>query len=163
MIKAKTNENIESPAFYGIRPEEVVQEGKEGITFPDGSFVRKGTIKATFDNVDYLNEIIADDLCEQKTDKIDKILNIISELSEGYYAIKLFKVFTLKEWLADNSNSGRILVALTYLEIHYANHTFKELKNALMRLKEIRDIISYPEINQRTVKIINIIENYLQP
>jgi hypothetical protein len=79
-----------------------------------GEYVRKGTIKASFDNAVQLNRLLT-----QKDSKED-IKNIIKDqlpLGRGLYALEVFEMQPLEGWLSDLKRPGKIMVAVLTLQV----------------------------------------------
>lgn len=79
-----------------------------------GVHVRKGTIKASFDNAVRLNRLL-----NQKDSK-EEIKNIIKDqlpLGRGLYALEVFEMQPLEGWLSDLKRPGKIMVAVLTLQV----------------------------------------------
>jgi len=87
--------------------------GKEDGMVMKGEFVRKGTIKASFDNAVRLTKLLTQNGSEQE------IRNIIKDqipLGRGLYILDVFEMQPLEGWLSDPKRPGKILVAVLTLQ-----------------------------------------------
>jgi hypothetical protein len=138
-----------------VRPEDILSDNKNSIQLPNGTVARKGTIKATFDNIDLLDALFRGEAPgKARQEKIDGILEGVADLMPALSAVGLFRIFRASEWLQGNENPGRILVCLTYLETHLQQASPEEQSRLLARLQQITATFSYPEILSRAKAIL---------
>jgi hypothetical protein len=88
--------------------------GKEDGMVMKGEYVRKGTIKASFDNAVNLSNLM------NQTGSEGKIRAIIKDqmpLGRGLYVLDVFELQPLEGWLSDPKRPGKILVAVLTLQV----------------------------------------------
>ena len=142
-----------------ILPQDVLPDGKDSIQLADGTVARKGTIKATLDNIDLLNEILSTEASSKvRQEKIDAILQNVGEMMPILNSLGIFRVFRISEWLQGNQNPGRMLVGLTYLKTYFQQESIPEQEIILVRLQEILATSLDSEILSRTQEITELKE-----
>jgi hypothetical protein len=138
-----------------IRPEDVLSDSKNSIQLPDGTVARKGSIKATFDNIDLLGTILREEAPgKARQGKVDAILQGVAEIIPVLHSLGVFRIFRASEWLQGNQNLGRILVGLTYLEAYFHQEDTSEQTRLLARFVEILATFSDPEILSRAEAVL---------
>jgi hypothetical protein len=90
----------------------------QNIIVSNGTEIRKGTVKATIENIKLLNECFKQPFTKERNTNIKAIMRIMEELIEALHLVGLFEFFQPLEWLQDSKNKGRIMVALLYLSMH---------------------------------------------
>lgn len=137
-----------------ITPSEILPKGAEGQVAKDGTFVRKGTIKATIDNIAILNKMFNQPANKARYDKIDESIKPIMELVPSFYALDMFKFFTVNEWLQDENNKGRILVTLLYLDKYMNTLDKEDASKVIERLQFLQSKNLAPEITGRIASLL---------
>jgi hypothetical protein len=154
-----TTNSFEQGSGKAISPQDVLPDGKDSIRLQDGTVARKGTVKATLDNIDLLNKILSTEAFSKvRQKKIDSILQAITEMMPALNSLGIFQVFRISEWLQGNQNLGRILVGLTYLETYFHQESIQEQAVILLRLQEILATFSDHEIQSRIKKVMKLKE-----
>ena len=95
-----------------ITSEEIFPSKLDGMVIK-GVYVRKGTIAATFTNLLALDKLLSSN---GSAKEIADIIKDQRELGRGLYALDLFQMQPLENWLRDASRQGKILVAALTLQ-----------------------------------------------
>lgn len=130
-------------SYSGFTPQDILADGKDFTisTNPytgESGKVRKGTVAATINNVALLNEKLVQHAFTSDKNlelEITNILNLIIELLPSLKVIGLLDLFKIKEWLADFTQQGRILIAIIYLRYNPHELT-KEVLQILNSIKQ---------------------------
>jgi len=113
-----------SGSLSAILPEEILPDQDNGRILPDGQFVRKGTVAATYANAREYNQLKSREEELEVREKIEKIIRDLNTLMPSIHSLGLLEFFSVEEWLlADHDKEGRLLVAAIYLQVYpqYAN------------------------------------------
>lgn len=108
------------------------------------AMVRKGTLSATIHNVARLNVLLGsrEFLSTKGSEEVHNIKATIRDLIESVRITGLFDLFSIREWLSNDNQLGRIFVGLLYLQKYPATtdiliekrlrHLAKETKNEVL-------------------------------
>lgn len=138
-IKPETTAEVKT-----IRPKDIFPDGKDSMTAPDGTVMRKGTIKATMENIKILNKLLDGPSSEERAKQVEQNLQVVSEFIKPLHNLEVFKFFKPIEWLKNDKNQGRILVAVLYLK-NFPEAIAPEVKTRLEDLLKV----STPEVCQK--------------
>ncbi len=144
-------ETPSSPNMAPVLPSQILPDGQDSITAKDGTVVRKGTVKATIENIKLLNAVFLTPQGDERREKIQTILKTTDDFIRPLHHIELFEFFTPVEWLQDPCNQGRILIALSYLN-QFPNLVTDTIKEKLSELAPI----SQPEVKELICKLLII-------
>ena len=131
-------------------PEEILPIGDD-YTMATNPFTgisgkaRKGIIVATLNNIASLNQLLPS---SKEIDQIEAIKKAITDLLPSLKVTGIFDLFSIKEWMSNPQQLGRIYTGVLYLKSYP-----EELTEQLMRqLKEIRantsSLVLQKEIDQ---------------
>jgi hypothetical protein len=148
-----TTRNSHALQFQTLTPQDVLKDNEEGMRLPDGTFIRKGTIKATIDNIEILNRIFQLPFSSKRHAQIKEASKPIVELIPALHKVGIFDFFTIHEWLQNEKNLGRILVALLYLGKYDARLEEGDRHKIRQRLQILKMQIKEPEILERMQEI----------
>ncbi|HXF90502.1 MAG TPA: hypothetical protein VNJ29_01075 [Candidatus Nitrosotenuis sp.] len=136
-------------SFQAIHPADILSDDQSITIAGDGTEIRKGTVKATIENIKILNELFCLPFTQHRHQKIVEILSVVDELLRPLHHIELFNFFTPLEWLQDTNNQGRILVTLRYLAF-FKDRITPEIKHRLYLLDEC----CQPEVRQNIHELL---------
>lgn len=141
----KTIENSQKEVFT---PESILPAGVDSAisTNPytgESGPARKGTVAATLNNIALLNKLLSEKLSSNDPTKLQGIIEAITSLIPSLRVIGIFDLFTPEEWLSSDTQPGRLLAAVLYLQQYPQNITSK-IKKRLLQIQ-----------NQTTIKILS--------
>ncbi|AUH72032.1 hypothetical protein [Legionella sainthelensi] len=117
-----------------IDPDKLIPDNKQGMITENGTFYRKGTSLATFDNAKKYQALIDNGVNDVTHPEIQNTINdqrfITNMMAVGLY----FSFFPEADWLADEQQEGRMMPALLMLQ-QYPNKLSNELQQRLLYLK----------------------------
>ena len=93
--------------------------------------VRKGVVAATLNNVAILNKMIASDASEKE---LQPIIIEITKLIPSLHYVGIFNMFTPEEWLNSETQPGRVLAGILFLELYPVKIT-DDIKGILKGIK----------------------------
>jgi len=97
---------------HAVSAEKVFPGDGNGIVVK-GTYVRKGTIAATFHNVLALDKLLSSNAPESQ---INAILNDQRPLGRGLYVVDLFEIQPIEGWLRNPNRPGKMMVAVLALQ-----------------------------------------------
>lgn len=99
--------------------------------------VRKGTVAATLNNIFVLNSLLKEE--KLNTDEIDVYKDSMESLISSLNYVGMFDIFSVDDWLRDDLQPGKQLVAILYLkEYTGSSNAFTEKK-----LKQLAESNTY--------------------
>ncbi|KTC81844.1 hypothetical protein [Legionella cincinnatiensis] len=117
-----------------LDPDTLIPDNKQGMITENGTFYRKGTSLATFDNAKKYQSLIDSGVNDIAHPEIQTTINdqrfITNMMAVGLY----FSFFPAADWLADEQQEGRMMPALLMLQ-QYPNKLSHELQQRLLYLK----------------------------
>ncbi|PWY56504.1 hypothetical protein DGG96_02185 [Legionella qingyii] len=117
-----------------IDPDKLIPDNKQGMITDNGTFYRKGTSLATFDNAKKYQALIDRGVKDIAHPEIQTAINdqrfITNMMAVGLY----FSFFPEADWLADEKQEGRMMPALLMLQ-QYPNKLSPELQQRLLHIK----------------------------
>lgn len=118
-----------------IDPDKLIPDNKQGMITDNGTFYRKGTSLATFDNAKKYQALIDNNVKDITHPEIQTAINdqrfITNMMAVGLY----FSFFPEADWFADEKHEGRMMPALLMLQ-QYPNKLSYELQQRLIYLKD---------------------------
>lgn len=130
----KPIENLQNKAFT---PERILPAGVDSSisTNPytgESGPARKGIIAATLNNVALLNTLLSEKPSSSDSTKVQEIIEAINSLIPSLRVVGVFDLFTPEEWLLSETQPGRVLVAVLYLQKYPQNITPAIKKHLLL-------------------------------
>lgn len=117
-----------------LDPDKLIPDNKQGMITDNGTFYRKGTSLAAFDNAKKYQALIDSGVKDIAHPEIQTAINdqrfITNMMAVGLY----FSFFPIADWLADDKQEGRMMPALLMLQ-QYPNKLSHELQHRLLHLK----------------------------
>ncbi|MBA3237552.1 MAG: hypothetical protein H0T62_04285 [Parachlamydiaceae bacterium] len=101
----------------------------------ESGHARKGIVAATLNNIALLNTLLTENTSANNQLKIDKIIDAITPLISSLRFVGIFDFFTPYEWLSTDTQPGRCLVAILYLQQNPQNIT-TETKQFLVQIQD---------------------------
>ncbi|MCW8469319.1 hypothetical protein OQJ19_01410 [Fluoribacter gormanii] len=139
-----------------IDPDKLIPDNKQGMITDNGTFYRKGTSLATFDNVKKYQALIDSGVKDIAHPEIQTAINdqrfITNMMAVGLY----FSFFPEADWLADEQQEGRMMPALLMLQ-QYPNKLSPELLKRLLHIKNKLNPITQTLIEET----LDYYQNYL--
>jgi hypothetical protein len=99
-------------SVHAVTAKELFAGNSNGMTIK-GTYVRKGTIGATIENVQALDKLLAEKGGEAE---IAQLMKDQRPLGRSLYVLDLFEMQPIEGWFKDTSRQGKILVAVMTLE-----------------------------------------------
>jgi hypothetical protein len=120
-------------------PENILPSGVDSTisTNPytgESGHARKGIVAATLNNIALLNTLMSENTSSDNQLKIQKIVDAIKPLISSLRFVGIFDLFTPYEWLSTDTQPGRCLVAVLYLQQNPQNIT-TEIKQYLAQIQ----------------------------
>jgi hypothetical protein len=143
MEKELPSHSLTPSLHKAVRPSELLPDGQDSLTAHDGTIVRKGSVKATIDNIKYLNELFQLPQGQNRATEIAAVVDVMEGLIKPLHYIELFSFFSPLEWLQDPFNQGRIFITVMYLQ-QYKNFITHDVEKKLTDLA----LISQPEVKE---------------
>lgn len=136
---------VTAESVHAVNAEKVFQGDGNGIVVK-GTYVRKGTVAATFHNILALDTLLTSKGSESE---INALLKDQRTLSRALYVLDLFEVQPIEGWLSDAKKPGKIMIAVLALQ------ESKELMTDSVRnrLKELAKT-SHPIVKAEIRKVI---------
>lgn len=139
-----------------IDPDKLIPDNKQGMITDNGTFYRKGTSLATFDNAKKYQALIDSGVKDIAHPEIQTAINdqrfITNMMAVGLY----FSFFPESDWLADEQQEGRMMPALLMLQ-QYPNKLSPELLKRLLHIKNKLNPITQTLIEET----LDYYQNYL--
>jgi len=130
-----------------IDPDKLIPDSKQGMITESGTFYRKGTSLATFDNAKTYQSLIDKGIKDIADPNIQTAINdqrfITNMMAVGLY----FSFFPEADWLTDEKQEGRMMPALLMLQ-QYPNKLSNEIQQRLLMLKKIVSPITQSLIDE---------------
>lgn len=104
-------------SMYAVKATDVLPDN-QSYNFVNGVQARKGSIVATIKNVVALNQLNENGKLIPGNSELEEILVDQRELSETLYAVGLFDLFSIKEWLIPACGEGRVFVGVLVLQVY---------------------------------------------
>lgn len=101
----------------GVKPEDVLSDSASFIEL-NGVQARKGSIGASISNINELNMLAVDSHLSCENQKLQAILADQIDLMPALYAVGMFDLFSINEWLVPKQGEGRVWLGVLLLEIH---------------------------------------------
>lgn len=141
----KSVENLGKKAFT---PERILPAGVDSSisTNPytgESGPARKGIIAATLNNVALLNILLTEKLSLSDSTKVQEIVGAITSLIPSLRVVGVFDLFTPEEWLSSETQPGRVLAAVLYLQ-KYPQVITPAIKKHLLEIQ-----------NQTNIKVLS--------
>ncbi|MBA3604157.1 MAG: hypothetical protein H0W50_11095 [Parachlamydiaceae bacterium] len=119
-------------------PESILAEGVDYSMSTNpytGEFgqARKGTVAATLNNIALLNKLLFADASLQNQVQISKVIDAVFALLSSLRVVGMFDLFTPDEWLSNDDQPGRALIATLYLQ-KYPQNVSSKVKDRLIKL-----------------------------
>lgn len=95
---------------------------------------RKGTVAATLNNIAVLNTLLSAEIASNDRIKLQETIKAIVALLPSLRVVGVFDLFTPEEWLSSQTQPGRVLTAVLYLE-QYPQSMTPAIKQKLSRIK----------------------------
>lgn len=96
---------------------------------------RKGTVAATLNNIALLNTLLSEKISSDDQIKVQEIIKAITSLIPSLRVIGVFDLFTPEEWLSSETQPGRILAAVQYLQ-KYPQDITSKIKKRLLQIQK---------------------------
>ncbi|KAB2832319.1 MAG: hypothetical protein F9K49_08305, partial [Caedimonadaceae bacterium] len=127
--------NLQKEVFT---PESVLPAGADSTvsTNPytgESGPTRKGTVAATLNNVALLNTLLSEKSSSSDSTKVQEIIEAITSLIPSLRVIGVFDLFTPEEWLSSETQPGRVLVTVLYLQ-KYPQDINSNIKKRLLQI-----------------------------
>jgi hypothetical protein len=137
--------NLQKEAFT---PERILPAGVDSniSTNPytgESGPARKGIIAATLNNVALLNTLLSEKLSLNDSTKVQEIIGAITSLIPSLRVVGVFDLFTPEEWLSSETQPGRVLAAVLYLQ-KYPQVITPTIKKRLLEIQ-----------NQTKIKVLS--------
>ncbi|MBY0501051.1 MAG: hypothetical protein K2P93_03505 [Alphaproteobacteria bacterium] len=137
--------NIQKEAFT---PERILPAGVDSniSTNPytgESGPARKGIIAATLNNVALLNTLLSEKSSISDSTKVQEISETIISLIPSLRVVGVFDLFTPQEWLSSETQPGRVLAAVLYLQ-KYPQDITPTIKKRLLQIQ-----------NQTKIKVLS--------
>lgn len=104
---------------------------------------RKGTVAATLNNIALLNTLLSEKVSSSDSSKIQGIIEAITLLVPSLRVVGIFDLFTPEEWLSSETQPGRVLAAVLYLQ-KYPQDVTPKIKKRLLQIQ-----------NQTKIKVLS--------
>jgi hypothetical protein len=112
-----------------------------------GTYVRKGTLAATFANIQALDKLLNEPGTETE---VARLMKDQEPLSRALYAVDLFEMQPVETWLKDSAKQGKILVAVMALKESPELMT-NNVKNRLNELAQT----SHPTVKAEILNVLS--------
>jgi hypothetical protein len=147
---------IENSQKESFTPERILPAGVDRIlsTNPytgESGLARKGTIAAMLNNIALLNTLLSEKISSNDLTKIQEIIKAITSLVPPSRAIGVFDLFTPEEWLSSETQPGRVLAAVLYLQ-KYPQDITPKIKKRLLQIQSQTTIKVLSESIAKTLK-----------
>ena len=121
-----------------IAPHDLLPEGIDSTTVTNPwtgrqGLARKGTVGAVLNNIVRLNNLVQSN--NPDNEAIRSLINSIQELIPALNCIGMFDLFRVEDWLIDQLQPGKQLVALLYLQ-HYPEQVCDNIREKLLTLNK---------------------------
>lgn len=150
---SKSTGNSQKEAFT---PESILPTGVDNTistnpyTGESGS-ARKGTVAATLNNIALLNTLLSEKISSNDPTKIQEIIEAITSLIPSLRVVGVFDLFTPEEWLSSDTQPGRVLAAVLYLQ-KYPQDITSKIKKRLLQIQNQTKIKILSESIVKTLK-----------
>jgi hypothetical protein len=126
-------------AHDAVTPESILPAGVDSTTSinpytGESGPARKGTVAAILNNIALLNTLLSENMSPEDQIKAQEIIKAISSLIPSLRVIGVFDLFTPEEWLASDTQPGRVLAVVLYLQ-QYPKDIIPKIKQRLIRIK----------------------------
>lgn len=133
-------QSVEASQKEAFTPESVLPEGVDTTisTNPytgESGPARKGTVAATLNNIALLNTLFMQEGSSKNQEKERVITQAITSLIPSLRFIGVFDLFTPDEWLASETQPGRILAVVLYLQ-KYPQEITPQIKERLLHIQQ---------------------------
>lgn len=133
-----------------VQPSDVLPDHQNTLE-ENGVQMRKGSIKATIENINAMNRILTMPEGNDRTEKLQAVIKVVQSLIPALDKVGCFSFFTLDEWIQDEQNQGRILVGLLYME-HDPKSVTQTIKDTLTTYLAHGGIA--PEVKERIKTVL---------
>ncbi len=149
----KSEENSKKEVFT---PENILPTGVDSTisTNPytgESGPARKGTVAAALNNIALLNTLLSEQISSADLTKVRQLNEVITTLIPSLRFIGVFDLFSPDEWLSSETQPGRVLAVVLYLQ-KYPQEITPQLKKRLLQIQHQTKVEILSESIVKTLK-----------